>query len=395
MFNRKKNLKPYFKDYLKDDAGFKKYIVETIEYLRKQGVEKAIAFDLDGLKAVMPDDVTPDKVIAAGGPAMRELVKSLMRDLGWAVFGDMLSDMGLDEDMVNAMTQGKLNSTGKNIPGSRTTGSVAAAAAEEANALHAQLLEEIAVPIDMALATNNPSLLDAVIGAASNAISLAENVGKSGGAAATVVQELIDSTLLFQELIDNDRTTVEEYQAFLNKLVAFFIEDEIDETNKVALSDHSSHDKNECEMVNHPTEPLKVLYRRFYDEKDESAPPIEGLSLIVFDTVRKVVHPIAFSIHDALTPRTDETFNKSCRSDEGEKFIVKCLMNFVEDDKDLASQVLNVQKIGEDSGAVLRVQPDVISPSSDVLRRLLDEVRVSYNEDASSVFGDISPDDFK
>jgi hypothetical protein len=395
VFNRKKNLKPYFKDYQKDASGFKKYIVETIEYLRKQGDEKAIAFDLDALIVVLPDDITPDGIIANKSPALRQVTRDLMQKLGWAVFGDMLADMGLDKEMVDAMTSGATNKTGKNIPGSRTEDSVKSSMAAEAEALHMQLLKEIAEPIDLAIATNNPSLLDAVINAAQSAMDVAKNMGKSGGPADEVVQELIDSTLVFQELIDADKTTVEEYQAFLNKLVAFFIEDEVVETNKVAMDDHSKHDANECEMVNHPTEPLKVLYRRFYDDKDESAPPIENLSLIVFDTVRGVVHPIAFSIHDALTPRADEAFNKSCRSDKGQKFIVEAVMSFVNDDKELAEKVMDIKPFDDEhNAAVLKVQPDVISPSSEVLRRLLDEVRVSYDADAESVFANLNPDDF-
>lgn len=410
MFNRKKNLKPYFRDYVQRDAGFKEYLSDSIEYLRKQGNEHAKDFDLKGLLKALPDDLSPQEITRKErvSDEGRALIKEMMDKMGFQIFADMMAEMGFEEDQIKLLISSEQKGekmpigtpSGKHVPGFNDVNKVAEAQ-KHAEFLYEKTLEVMGSIIDDALTINNPQMLKPIIAQMEKVIN--EKRPDANESSIEVMTELLESTRVFVELIDDNETTVEEYESFLNKLVNFFIEDEINDTNNDAIKEHEGHDPEECDFIKKTQgdKPLVVLYRRIHamDGTDgNKCEAIPNLSLIVLDTVRGQVIPIAFSIHEAMTEKTGQNFNEACRSEEGTEFILKTLVEYRKTNEKRFDEIVEARQVevgGEEAlAAAIAVKPEIVTPKASVLRGLLDEVRETFNADAKEVFADINPEDF-
>lgn len=408
MFNRKKNLKPYYKDYAKIEDGFKKYIVDSIKHERKLGNKDAVDFDLDAFIATVPDGIEPGNVYRANdkiNPDARAALKDVMNKFGFQIFSDMMADMGMSEEIITHLINREKNEasttpTGKTIPGFND--SSPSVDMERVNdLLYTKTLEVMGSMIDDALSVNNPQLLTPIINKMDEIIAEHSDATHESK---TLMQELADTTRVFVELIDDNATTVEEYESFQNKLISFFIEDEVDDVNKSAKEEHKDHDPNECEFIQRTNglPPLQVLYRRIHamDGTDgNKVPAIPGLAVVVLDTVRGQIVPIAFSLHEAMTEKTGESFVAACKSEAGTEFLLETLINYRKTDEERFDKIVNARSIEMPDGegglsAAIAVKPEVITPKASVMRDLLNEVRETFNVDAAEAFAGINPEDF-
>lgn len=399
-------LKPYYKNYIKSPDGFKRYMVDSVLYLREQGIAAAVAFDLDNFIANVPETIEPDQVYTSDsmGEAGRKAVRDLLQDMGFHVFADMMGDMGMDNDTIQLLLSGEILEskapTGKQIPGFNDA-NAKVAAEEQAQGLYKATLEVLEEIIKDSLSHNNPALLQAVI--TSMKMTILRKGGNASDETQAIMQELMETTQVFSELVDDNRTTVEEYESFQNKLINFFISDEIEETNTNARLEHESHDPAECEFMlrSKGKPPLQVLYRRIHamdGTNGNKSDAIPNLSLIVLDTVRGQITPIAFSLHEAMSETTADTFQAACRSESGMNFIMGLLVEFRKQDTERFDEIVGAKRItndGEDMLAMsIAVKPEIITPQSATMVKILQEVRETFDVDAEEVFADINPDDF-
>jgi hypothetical protein len=407
MFNRKKNLKPYYKDYAKIDDGFKKYIVDSIKYERKLDNKDAINFDLDAFSAAVPDGIEPGNVYRANekiSPEARAALKDVMDKFGFQIFSDMMADMGMSEEviahLINREKTPQTPPTGKTIPGFND--SSPDVDMERINdMLYTKTLEVMGSMIDDALKVNDPQMLIPIVNKMDEIIN---EKGDADSTARTLMQELADTTRVFVELIDDNVTTVEEYESFQNKLINYFIQDEVEDVNNSAHEEHKDHEPSECEYIQRTDgqPPLQVLYRRIHamDGTDgNKVAAIPGLSVVVFDTVRGHIVPIAFSLHEAMTEKTGESFIAACKSEGGTEFLMETLINYRKHDEERFDKIVNARSIEMPDGngataAGVVVKPEVITPKASVMRELLCEVRETFNVDAAEAFAGINPEDF-
>lgn len=405
MFNRKKNLKPYYKDYAKMDNGFKKYMIDSIKYERKLGNADAIAFDLSRFEVNVPDGIEPNEMQNATADA-RAALKEIMDKFGFQIFSDMMADMGMSPEMINTLIKRERGQeptptpTGKTIPGFNDSNpEVDIEKASEF--LYAKTLEVMGSMIEDALQVNNPQLLVPIIDKMDSII--AEHP-ESTTESRQLMQELADTTRIFVELIDDNATTVEEYESFQNKLINYFIKDEVDDVNDSAAEEHKDHDLSECEYLQRTDgqPPLQVLYRRIHsmDGTDgNKCEAIPNLSVVVFDTVRGHIVPIAFSLHEAMTDKTGESFIAACKSEKGTEFLISALTEYRKHDEERFDKIIQARAIEMPDGtgamaAGVVVKPEVVTPKASVMRGLLDEVRETFNVDAAEAFAGINPEDF-
>lgn len=407
MFNRKKNLKPYYKDYAKMDNGFKKYVIDSIKYERKLGNKDAIDFDLEAFESVIPDGIEPGNVYRANNKIpteARAALKDVMNKFGFQIFSDMMADMGMSEEIITHLINRKKGAqgtpTGKTIPGFNDANPEVDMERVN-NILYTKTLEVMGSMIDDALQANNPQMLIPIVEKMDEII---KDNADANAESKSLMQELADTTRVFVELIDDNATTVEEYESFQNKLINFFIQDEVDDVNKSADEEHKDHDPAECEYIQRTNgqPPLQVLYRRIHsmDGTDgNKVAAIPGLSVVVFDTVRGQIVPIAFSLHEAMTEKTGESFVAACKSEAGTEFLIETLINYRKQDEERFDKIVDARAIEMPDGkgglaAGVVVKPEVITPKASVMRDLLNEVRETFNVDAAEAFADINPEDF-
>ena len=403
MFNRKKNAKPYFKDYVNNPNGFKEYVVETLTYLQNNNVEAAIDINVDDVKRLLPDNSNAKTIWTDESidPEGRALLRKLMQNVGFELFGEMLADSGFTKDEIEILTSAaarKVASNGKSIPGFNEV-NVQNELIKKGEFLYNKILEVMGSILQDALTENNIEPLHNIVEKMDKMIRLeGENADEGVLGAMT---ELRDITKVFIELIDDEKTTVEEYEAFFNKLIQYFIEEEVDDTNAQACKEHASHDADECEFLKKTkgNNPLEIIYRRIHSmdgTNGNKTDAIPSLSIVVLDTVRAQIIPIAFSLHDAMTDKTGNEFISACKTEEGSTFLVNSLREFAKANPERFMEMMGDKFEDDDKylQAAITVAPEVITPKAETIRRLLDETRHHFNEDAEQVFADINPEDF-
>lgn len=407
MFNRKKNESegpemPFWRDYVRDPKGFKKYIIDRVVHLRSEGNANAVAFDLDGFKDAFPDTATPDDVRSDGfSPKARPYVKTLMNTMAWEIFGPMFSNMGLTKEIIGKVLANQNNTSKKMIPGLTDKSSLDSRLEDAASKVYDVILKTVSESIEECVKLNTPELLDGVIGAMDAAMKDATEDFELPVEAMDNIRDLREATALFQKLLDSDETSEEEYLTFLNKIIGVFVDDEVEATNATTLEEHKDHSADECQVagVIHEMPPLQVLYRRIHttdEDADNENQEIPTLSLLVFDSINGVLHPIAFSIHEALTDKTGESFNRACRSEAGSRFLIGKVVEFIKQDESKHAAYLKLRESDNDEmfAGAIRVAPEVVTPSVDVMKNIYEDVRTSYGKGVQNAFDDVNPEDF-
>lgn len=244
-----------------------------------------------------------------------------------------------------------------------------------------------------AIDSGEPEMIDMVITmmekAHSTVLKQVESEEKNlNPVADEMLKKLIAKTRIVEELFNDDKTTVEEYETFHNKLIASFIEEEID--TKVKPKKKSAKDLIPGSDV---PRNIKVLYKRVYTgdgTNGNRVDAIPGLSLLLWDMTHKRVMPISFAVHEGLAHESGERFTASCMTDEGKSFIGDLIIEYTKSNPDALD---GFDKVNEDVSG-LQVAPQVITPGFTLCRRLLDETKQESELNVADVFADINPDDF-
>jgi hypothetical protein len=203
------------------------------------------------------------------------------------------------------------------------------------------------------------------------------------------LSKLIEKTRLLEELFNDDKTTVEEYETFHNKIISSFIEEEIE------VADVPKKKKTTKDLIPGSKSPrnIKVLYKRVYTgdgTNGNRVDAIPGLSLLLWDMSKKRVMPVAFAVHESLAEHVGERFTESCITDEGKTFIGDLIMEYT---KSHPEAMDGFRKVDDDISG-LEVSPQIITPGFTLCRRLLDETKKESELMVGDVFADINPDDF-
>lgn len=260
--------------------------------------------------------------------------------------------------------------------------------------LYNQIMETLQQHLVDALKTNDVESIQQLIGVMEEAGRewMESNSEETDQTLVSAAQKALDNVLrqtqLIEELFNDEKTTVEEYEAFYNKLIASFIKDE------VATEDTPKRSRKEILPEQAFTNNRKVLYKRVYTSDGTDGNKIEAipnLHVLMWDFDEKAVIPITFSLHEALSEGIAEPFINSCTTEDGKRFIGDTIMEFVKSNRDAAVQ--GMERVDEEM-AGLHVRPSVVSPKADLCFDLLKQAKQESNIDIKTAFADINPDDF-
>lgn len=207
-------------------------------------------------------------------------------------------------------------------------------------------------------------------------------------AAEQALQSVLSQTKLIEELFNDDKTSVEEYEAFYNKLISSFIDEEVSEPKKPKTGGKKLLPEDTF------THNRKVLYKRVYtsDGTDgNKIAAIPNLHILMWDFDEKAVIPITFSLHEALSEGIADPFISSCMTEAGKEFIASTIMDFAKANEDAAAMGMETV---DDRISGLHVRPSVVSPKPDLCFKLLEEARKDAAINLQEAFADINPDDF-
>jgi hypothetical protein len=215
-----------------------------------------------------------------------------------------------------------------------------------------------------------------------------DNASPILNAAEEALQSLLLQTKLLEELFNDDKTSVEEYEAFYNKLITAFINEEVTESEPPKQGGKKLLPEDTF------TQNRKVLYKRVYtsDGTDgNKIAAIPNLHLLMWDFNEKAVIPITFSLHEALSEGIADPFISSCMTEAGKEFIASTIMDFARANEGAAEQGMETV---DDRMSGLHVRPSVVSPKPDLCFKLLEEARNDAAINLQEAFADINPDDF-
>jgi hypothetical protein len=207
-------------------------------------------------------------------------------------------------------------------------------------------------------------------------------------AAEKALQNVLRQTKLVEELFNDDKTSVEEYEAFYNKLIASFIDEEVKEADKPKQGGKKLLPEATF------THNRKVLYKRVYtsDGTDgNKVDAIPNLHVLMWDFDEKAVIPITFSLHEALSEGIAEPFINSCMTEGGKDFIASTILEFAKNNENAVKD--GMETVDSDITG-LHVRPSVVSPKADLCFKLLEEAREDAAINLQEAFADINPDDF-
>jgi hypothetical protein len=77
--------------------------------------------------------------------------------------------------------------------------------------------------------------------------------------------------------------------------------------------------------------------------------------------------------------------------------LISKVVNFIKQDEAKHAAYLELRKSDDDEmfAGAIRVAPEVVTPSVDVMKNILEDVRSAYGKGVQNVFDDLNPDDFK
>lgn len=260
--------------------------------------------------------------------------------------------------------------------------------------LYSQIMSTLQEHLVDALQKNSVEDIQQLIAVMENASELwaEENKDDSDSpilnAAGEALQNVLNQTKLIEELFNDDKTSVEEYEAFYNKLIASFIEEE------VTVPEKPKQGKKQLLPDGAFTNNRKVLYKRVYTSDGTDGNKIDAipnLHVLMWDFDEKAVVPITFSLHEALSEGIAEPFINSCMTDNGKEFIASTIMDFAKANEDAAIQ--GMESVDEHMSG-LHVRPSVVSPRANLCFKLLEEARKDAAINLQEAFADINPDDF-
>lgn len=366
--------KPNKDDYVTgegNDMRFKDYLIDMVSYLAENGNEEAKEFPTKMMAEIFPDDMNVTGDPRDYEPLARLLLQRLIRS-GFAaeIFDPMLSEIGSNiEEMKRISTEGPARPVpGMNIPKRNVMSDE-----ERVNAMAEALLERIVDKLTPALlkaaATGRVSELKERITELDNALNDVTEMMTPAGAepdegislGQQKLQEIIDYTHFFIRIIDEEQTSADDFNRFLNTLIGHLIGERVDEINAEVMlhpDKHADHDAGDC-SIHDAAElgipPMYVLWRRYYggEQGDSPLEALSDLAAVFFDAFHNTIEFVGIAVHPGLEKPLMSSLNDNIPdNDELREETFKLFSEFVRNHPEVMKS-LEKQHEGDDRAAIM------------------------------------------
>jgi hypothetical protein len=290
------------------------------------------------------------------------LMKLIRSDFAGEIFDPMLEQIGSSIEDIKAVQE---NGYRRRIPGlpvlpdSKKKRSPEEVEDAMFDALKREVYGRMAPALVRAAALGKPELLIGKLDEMQQAMTAAlAAVPDASEDAQNSIQELIDYTRIYTELIDDEKVNEDEYNTFMNLLIGKFIVNRVDNINNALADDNHNHDDHPAEDCNielakdFGAKVMHVLWRRYYGDETEGGkhPQLERLndiSVVVFDAFNNTIEFVGLTPHPALeqpimenlhenvpdnTDLRDEVFEMFTEFAKNNKDVVRALERQHDDD---------------------------------------------------------------
>lgn len=386
--------KPDYDDYFGEDGNgdMKKFIIESVRWLQEQGNEQALEVPIAALETILPDGMELSKDPHDYEPSTQMVLMKLIRsDFAGDIFDPMLQRIGSSIEDIKAVQE---NGYRRRIPGlpvlPEKKDKHSAQDIEDAmfEALKREVYGRMTPVLLRAAALGKPDLLISKLAEMEEAMRTAlAAVPDASDDAQNSIQELIDYTRIYTELIDDSKVNEKEYESFMNLLISRFINNRVDTINDaVSEIDHShdGHDETVCNVElakGFGAKVMHVLWRRYYGDDVEGGkhPQLERLndiSVVLFDAFNNTIEFVGLTPHPALEQAIMENLNENVpENNDLREEVFKIFTDFARSNDDVI-QALREQH-DEDDSARIMVTMTAACPQVKVLDECMLEVKSS------------------
>jgi hypothetical protein len=346
----------------------KKYLIDSIKYLQEQGNEEALEIPIDMLDQLFDDEMTitnnPNDFPPLTQMVMMKLINS---SFAGELFDGMLGQVG---SSIAELKDVRDNGANRKMPGIPNYKARKRISDEEMTTLmfeqiQKEMYAKIGPHLLRAAVTGKIDDLKAKIVAMEEALQGSlEIVPEASEDAQLKIQEMIDYTEIFTQLVDPEQTTPEQFDRFMNVLITQFVQNRVDELNREIMehsSEHEDHDPEDCqieEAKNFGAPAMHVLWRRYHGSaSEENAYPIinslDSVSCVIFDAFHNSIEFIGLTMHPALESPVMERLTEDVRENEDLKVeVFKLLTDYLKNQKDLV-RALQKNSDNEDHTAIM------------------------------------------
>lgn len=392
--------KPSYEDYFGDDGSgdMKKFIIDNVRWLQEQGNEKALEVPITALEKILPDGMKlssdPSDYEASTQMVLMKLIKS---DFAGDIFDPMLQRIGSSMEDIKAVQE---NGYRRRIPGlpvlPEKKNKLSNEEIEEAmfDALKREVYGNMAPVLVRAAALGKPDLLIEKLSEMEKGMTEAlAAVPDASEDAQNSVQELIDYTRIYTELIDDSKIDETQYNGFMNLLTGKFIENRVDAINNALAGDDHSHDDHSADECNieiakdFGAKVMHVLWRRYYGDGPEPGkyPQLERLtdiSVVLFDAFNNTIEFTGLTPHPALEQPIMENLHEHVpENNELREEVFSIFTEFARNNHDVIDALKRYHE--EDNAARIMVTMTAACPQVKVLDECMLEIKSS-----STVVGD-------
>jgi hypothetical protein len=388
---KKPDYKAYFPNETNPPGAMKKYIIDSIKYLQEQGNQEALEIPIDMLDQLFDDEMTitnnPNDF-----PPLTQMV--LMKLINSSFAGDLFDGMlGQVGSSVAELKEVRENGPNRKMPGIPNHKSKKRISNEEMTSLmfeqiQKEMYAKMGPHLLRAAVTGNVSDLKAkVIGMEEALKSSLEIIPEASEDAQLKIQEMIDYTEMFTQLVDPEQTTPESFDRFMNVLITQFVYNRVEELNREIeehSSEHEDHDPEDCQIEdakNFGAPAMHVLWRRFHgNESEKNRYPIinslDSVSCVVFDAFHNSIEFIGLTMHPALESPVMEQLTEDVRENEDLKVeVFKLLTDYLKNKRDLV-EALQRNSDNEDHTAIMVT----LSAAAPQLKMLNDCIAISASD---------------
>lgn len=400
--------KPIVNDYKIDgteDMRFRDYIIDMVEYLAESGNKEAKNFPRKLLEEVFPEGMNVSSDPRDYDKLAQMLLQRLIRSSFAAeVFDPMLEGIGSN---INEMKRIAEEGPARAVPGMnirKNKISDADRINQMAEALLEKMLDHLTPVLLKAAATGRVDELSSKVVDLTEAMNSASDfVGdihpnsdndEDYLSAKEKIQEIIDYTNFFIRIVDNNETSSEDFNRFLNTLIGHLINERVNEMNEQVMlhsNDHAEHDPEGCNV--HDAAALGVpilhtLWRRYYgaEPSDSALDSMTDLAAVFFDVYHNTIEFVGIAIHPSLEKPVMHSLNENV-PDNGalREETFKIFSSYMKAHPELLES-LKSQHEGDDSAAIM-VNMYATTPNlkimDDSYHKMIDNSAVSSFESLS------------
>jgi len=386
--------KPAYDKYFGDDGSgdMKKFIVDSVRWLQEQGNAQALEVPIEALETILPDDMKLSADPHDYEPSTQVVLMKLIRsDFAGEIFDPMLEQIGSSIEDIKTV---QANGYRRRIPGlpvlPNKKDKQSAEDVEDAmfDVLKREVYGRMAPVLVRAAALGKPELLIGKLSEMEQAMTAAlAAVPDASEDAQNSIQELIDYTRIYTELIDDEKVNESEYNTFMNLLIGKFITNRVDNINDaIADIDHShdDHSADECNIEiakDFGAKVMHVLWRRYYGDDPEPGkhPQLERLndiSVVLFDAFNNTIEFNGLTPHPALEQPIMENLHEHVpENSELREEVFEIFTEFAKNNKDVVAALK--RQHDDDNAARIMVTMTAACPQIKVLDECMLETKAS------------------